>query len=149
MSQPPSTSASPRDVFLAVLDDIANHRWDELPAYYAERTDVRHPLVGDAMPPLLSREDIRRHFRWAAERLDGVVQFTVENLVVHQTADLETIIVECTYDGHNLRTGTPFSAPNIFVVHVRDGLIDWSRDYTGHTQMMSAIRGSAADGKDA
>lgn len=96
------------------------------------------------MPPLLSRDDIRRHFQWAARRLEGVVRFTVENLIVHETTDPETIIVECTYDGHHLRTGMPFSAPNIFVVHVRDGLIAWSRDYTGHAEMMAAIHGADA-----
>lgn len=139
-----SASPSPREVYLAVLDGIANQRWDELPAYYAEQTDVRHPFAADTMPPLTLREDIRRHFQWAAERLDGVVRFTVGNLIVHETTDPETIIVECTYDGHNLRTGMRFSAPNIFVVHIRDGLIDWSRDYTGHAQMMAAINGDGA-----
>jgi len=51
------------------------------------------------------------------------------NVVVHETADPEVIIVEQEAAGTVTTTGRPFTLPNIIVLKVRDGRIAHLRDY--------------------
>jgi ketosteroid isomerase-like protein len=121
---------SPREVFLALVHGVAEERWDELPALYAEQTDVRHPFDPLRAPALRTRDELREHFRpaGAGPRLHR----RATNITIHETADPEVIVAEFEYQGTVAGTGEPFVQPGIFVLRVRDGRIVSSRDYFDH-----------------
>jgi uncharacterized protein len=125
-----ATPASPREVFLALVNGVAEGRWEDLPNLYAEQTHVVHPFDPLRAPALRSRDELREHFRptGAGPRLDR----RPVDITIHETADPEVIVAEFQYQGTNLDTGEPFSVPAIFVLRVRDGEIVESRDYFDH-----------------
>jgi len=51
------------------------------------------------------------------------------NVVIHETADPEVIVVEQDITGTAATTGRDFTLPNIVVLRVRDGQIVHFRDY--------------------
>src|SRR3954470_20981069 len=67
---------------------------DELANLYAEHTDVRHPFAPFGDTPLLTRDDLRRHFADGPARTVGAERFEPADTVVHETADPEVVIVE-------------------------------------------------------
>jgi uncharacterized protein len=128
----PSPSApTPREVFLRLVHGVADGNLEALPALYAERTDVRHPLWPGGTPPLTSREELRRHFT-AGPTTAPVVRFRPDAIVVHETHDPEVIVAEFAYRGTVIATGEAYAVPCVFVMRVRDGQIVESRDYIDH-----------------
>lgn len=126
----------PRDVFFKVVNGVAGGRLGELPDLYAEKTDVRHPFSTPDAPALLSRDDLRRHFRSAEP--PAYVRRVVDP-VVHETVDPEVIVAEFSYE-FSYPDGKVFLVPAVFVMRVRDGEIVESRDY------FDPIRGARARG---
>lgn len=110
---------------------------DHLAAFYADHTDVRHPMALAAGSPLRTRAELREHFARAANQLAGLEHFETVDAVVHATEDPEVVIFEFGYaisaGGHE------FTVPNIYVVRVRDGQIVESRDYTDHIAMARGL----------
>jgi uncharacterized protein len=125
-----SRPLSPREVFLALVNGVAEGPWEELPGLYAEQTDVVHPFDPLRGPALRTRDEVREHFRptGAGPRL----RRTAGNITIHETADPEVIVAEFEYQGTVDDTGEPFALPGIFVLRVRDGEIVSSRDYFDH-----------------
>jgi uncharacterized protein len=126
MAQP----LSPSEVFLALVNGVAEGRWEELPGLYAEQTDVVHPFDPLRQPALRTRDELREHFTPtdAGPRLAR----RVANITIHQTTDPEVIVAEFEYQGTVAGTGEPFALPGIFVLRVRNGEIVSSRDYFDH-----------------
>ena len=126
---------TPENVFHGLLDGVRRLRGgdrdqvERLAGYYAEETDVRHPMAPLGDTPLLSREALRQHF--AAER-PRPAGFRVEDVRVHHTADPEVVIGEFTYRGDD------WAVPGVIVLRVRDGLIVESRDYFDHIGLARA-----------
>jgi uncharacterized protein len=127
MAQP----LSPSEVFLALVNGVAEGRWGELPSLYAEQTDVVHPFDPLRSPALRTREEIREHFT-PADGAPARAQRRVANVAIHQTTDPEVIVAEFEYQGTDAGTGEPYALPGIFVLRVRDGEIVSSRDYFDH-----------------
>jgi ketosteroid isomerase-like protein len=133
---------APKDVFLALVTGVAEGRWEELAELYAEHTDVVHPFHPLRAPPLRTRDELREHFRAAAQ--GPQLRRRVTNIRVHETRDPEVIIAEFQYEGTVAESGEAFELPGIFVMRVRDGKIVTSRDYLDH--MASArVRGQLDD----
>jgi len=118
----------PRDVLLQILQGVSEKRWDDLPALYAEVTDVRHPISPAGVAPLLNRDDLRRHFTAAAAATERL-RFSPEDVRILETEDPEVVIAEFEYRGKNLDTGRAFAVPCVFVTRVRNGQVVESRDY--------------------
>lgn len=147
------SSPTPREVFLRLVNGVADRDFDALPDLYAEQTDVRHPLWPGGTPPLTSRDDLRRHFSAGADTT-ATVRFRPEDVVVHETQDPEVVVAEFEYRGTVLATGEPYAVPCVFVMRVRDGRIVESRDYIDHVssarargqldQVLAAIRSADA-----
>ncbi len=135
---------TPEEVFRKLVHGVADRDFEALPALYAEQTDVRHPMNPYGDKPLLTRDALREHFGVNAPRVVGAVRFQPANIRVHQTADPEVIVAEFEYAGTVIATGELFTAPAIFVLRVRDGLIVESRDYIDHLAMIRA-RGQVDD----
>jgi len=106
---------------------------DKLSEFYAEDTDVRHPMAPLGDTPLLSREALRQHFDAAGSV--GLAGFRVEDVRVHHTADPEVIIGEFIYRGD-----AGWTAPGVIVFRIRDGLIIESRDYIDHLGLARATK---------
>jgi uncharacterized protein len=130
--------ASPREVFLALVNGVAEGRWTELPSLYAEQTDVVHPFDPLRGAALRTRDELREHFRPTGDGPRLVRR--PANIRIHETVDPEVIVAEFEYQGTNADTGEPFTLPGIFVLRVRDGQIVESRDYFDHVTA-ARIRG--------
>jgi len=120
------------------LDESELHaQLDQLAGLYAERTDVRHPFAPLGDTPLRTRDELRHHFATGPARTEGAERFEPTNMLIHETADPEVVVVEFTYAGS--ADGRPFELPCIFVVRVRDGEIVESRDYTNPVALARAF----------
>jgi uncharacterized protein len=126
MAQP----LSPEQVFLALVNGVAEGRWEELPDLYAEQTDVVHPFDPLRNPALRTREELRQHF--TPSTAGSRPPRRAANITVHQTTDPEVIVAEFEYQGTDPDTGEPYALPGIFVLRVRNGEIVSSRDYFDH-----------------
>jgi uncharacterized protein len=111
-------------------DEAREQQLNGLAALYAEETDVRHPFAPLGDEPLRTRAHVREHFAGGPARARGVERFAPVDVLVHETADPEVVVVEFRYEG--VAHGRPFSVPCVFVVRVRDGVIVESRDYGDH-----------------
>jgi ketosteroid isomerase-like protein len=121
---------SPREVFLALVNGVAEERWDELPGLYAQETDVVHPFDPLRAPALRTRDELREHFRPTGDGPRLIRR--AARITIHETTDPEVVVAEFEYRGTVADTGEPFALPGIFVLRVRDGEIVSSRDYFDH-----------------
>ncbi|ADI09505.1 hypothetical protein SBI_06385 [Streptomyces bingchenggensis BCW-1] len=121
---------SPREVFLALVNGVAEGRWKELPDLYAEQTHVVHPFDPLRAAALRTRDELREHFRPTGA--GPQLRRRATNITIHETTDPEVIVAEFEYQGTVEETGEPFALPGIFVLRVRDGEIISSRDYFDH-----------------
>jgi uncharacterized protein len=133
---------SPREVFLALVNGVADSRWDELPSLYAEQTHVVHPFDPFRAPALRSRDELREHFKPGDARPGQ--HRRPANIIIHETTDPEVIVAEFEYQGIVPGTGEPFALPAIFVLRVRNGEIVSSRDYFDHVTQ-ARVRGQLGD----
>jgi ketosteroid isomerase-like protein len=129
----PSSPRSPRTVFERLSQGIAAGRWHELADLYADDAVVDQPFGAPAPAHIEGRETLRARFAGAA---DLGLTLVAKNVVVHETADPEVIVVEFDYDITGPE-GT-LTAANIQVLRVRDGLIVASRDYHDHLAIARA-----------
>jgi uncharacterized protein len=125
MAQP----RTPREVFLALVNGIADGNLDGLPELYAEQIDVIHPFDPLRGAPLRSREELRARMAQLGARPRP--RRRVGNVTIHETTDPEVIVAEFEYQG-TTDTGQPYALPAIFVLRVRNGEIVSSRDYHDH-----------------
>jgi ketosteroid isomerase-like protein len=125
MAQP----RSPREVFLALVNGIADGNLAEVPDLYAEQIDVVHPFDPLHGAPLRSRDELRKRLESLAARPRP--RRRVGNVTIHETTDPEVIVAEFEYQG-TTDAGEPYALPAIFVMRVRNGEIVSSRDYHDH-----------------
>jgi uncharacterized protein len=125
----PGTPRSPREVFLALVNGIADGNPEGLPELYAEQIDVVRPFDPLHGAPFRSRDEIRK----AMERFATGPRPSrrVGNVAIHETTDPEVIVAEFEYQG-TTDAGQPYALPAIFVMRVRNGEIVSSRDYHDH-----------------
>jgi len=137
MSEP----ARAREVLENLIRGISDGRWLELHGLYAEEAVVEYPFALPAPTRLEGRGAIQRYFA-AVARMP--LKFRAHNIVMHDAADPEVVIVEYDYDGLVTTTGRAFQVSNIQVSTVRDGQIVKSRDYHNHL-VLADVTGRLAD----
>jgi ketosteroid isomerase-like protein len=125
-----ATSATPREVFLALVNGVAEGHWADLPDLYAEQTDVAHPFDPLRHPALRTRDELREHFTPSGS--SPPPNRKPVDITIHETLDPEVIVAEFAYQGTDPTTGELFTQPAIFVLRVRNGEIVESRDYFDH-----------------
>ena len=136
-------AATPQEVFHRLVDGVCRlvrgdaTPVDELAGLYAERTRVEHPMALPAVEPLLTRDDLRRHF--GGGPIQPIADYRATDIVVHETADPEVIVAEFAYRGSV--DGREFRVPCVFVMRVRDGQIVESRDYISSLDRVRALGG--------
>jgi ketosteroid isomerase-like protein len=132
---PRAPALTPREVFERHADGVSSGAWETLPGLYAEDVVVEIPLAIPAPMRIEGREEIRRHLTDRA----GLLKLRIVDHVVHETGDPEVIIAEFVTEGEVVATGRRFTANNVQVLRVRDGLIASSRDYHDHFRINEAF----------
>ena len=138
------THASPIEVFHRLVAGIAAGEWQDLADLYADDAVVEQPMAprepGSTRPVRIAgRKAIEEHFTRAA----GMpLVLRAQDIVIHSTADPETIVVEYDYAGQ-VAGRTPFVSANVQVMTVRDGRIVSSRDYHDHSAIAAAVASSS------
>lgn len=121
--------ARAREVLERLIRGISDQRWPELHELYAEDAVIEYPFALPAPVRLQGRAAIQRYFA-AVARMP--LELRARNIVMHEAADPEVVIVEYEYDGLVTTTGRTFQVSNIQVSTVRNGQIVQSRDYHNH-----------------
>ena len=96
---------TPREIFLRLVQGVADRDFAVLPGLYAEQVDVRHPMAPGGDEPLLTREALREHFGVTGPRVAETVRFQPDNIRIHETQDPEVIVAEFDYAGTVIATG--------------------------------------------
>ena len=100
---------------------------------YAPDVVIEIPFAPAGIPRRSQgREELRARFEAAA----GVLRWErTDNVLIHESADPEVVIVEFDIHGSLVASGRPIVRSYIMVVRVRDGLIVHSRDYANPLDM--------------
>lgn len=125
-----TTSSSPRATVERLLQAVTSAHPEDMADCYAAEVVIEMPFAVTALYPArleTTRDELRRRFKAGTairtyQRLD--------NVVVHETADPEVLIVEYDLHGELVRSGEAFVQKYLMVITVRDGEIVHSRDYT-------------------
>lgn len=135
-------SRSPREVFLELVNSIADGQVGHVPDLYADEIDVSHPFDPLREPPVRSRAEMRARIPEGTVIPKHRARPEIRGII--ETADPEVIVAEFAYQKTHAVTGEPVSQPAIFVMRVRDGQIVTSRDYHDHIAQ-ARVRGQLTD----
>jgi uncharacterized protein len=129
----------PRQVFESMCRQWLEHGGLGDAGLLADDAVIEAPFAPPGRP---ARYASREEFLTAteAERANFPVRFEeVRDVVVHDTADPEVIVVEYTMVGVHTTTGHRASAPFIGVLRVRDGRVAGWREYQNHPAIAAAL----------
>jgi uncharacterized protein len=129
-------TVSPSSVLERLIQGIADQRWAELHELYADDAVVEYPFALPTPMRLQGRDAIEQYF---ARVLRTGLHLRGRDVVIHETADPEVVVVEYNYDGLVGSTGREFQVANIQVTQIRDGLIVSSRDYHNHAVLSEVL----------
>jgi ketosteroid isomerase-like protein len=100
---------------------------DGLADLYAEDSVIEMPFAPPGIPGRFEgREGHRSRFELAATMIR---RDRADNVVIHETADPEVVILEFDLHSTLIATGRPVVLSYVMVMRIRDGLIVHSRDY--------------------
>jgi ketosteroid isomerase-like protein len=129
-------SLTAQEIFALRTELIHQRRWSDLAEHYAADAVVDMPFALPEPVRLQGRPAIEAHLATAAR---APLYFTVENVVIHQTADPEVIIAEYDYLLSVTTTGKTLRVSNIQLFKVRNGQIVETRDYHDHHRIREAL----------
>ena len=130
---------NPRQVLERFQQTAIDKSIDEMLDLYAEDAVHEFPFTRPGVPSRLEgRAEIRAFLEanWTASPLRYQAY---RNVVVHETADPEVIVVEQDATGTVTTTGSEFALPNIVVLTVRDGRIVHFKDYVNVLAVAEAV----------
>lgn len=116
-------------------DAMRHKSADELADLYTE--DAVHEFPFGGLPAYTGREAIRAGYRasWGASPVEVK---EIRNVVTHQTADPEVVIVE--QETVVTANGRQVTVPGLLILRVRNGQITHTRDYMDATAI-ARVRG--------
>lgn len=126
----PAATASPRETAERFLRAAIGADPGEMADCYAASVVIEMPF---AVAPLIparieaTREELRARFRAGAASRKYK---SLGNVVIHETADPDVVIIEYELHGEFTQTAEPFSLSFLMVLTVRGGQIVHSRDYS-------------------
>jgi ketosteroid isomerase-like protein len=124
------SGVTPRQVAERFIRAMVSQAPGDMADLYADRLVIEMPFFPPGLFPArveTGREELRARF--AAGRADRIYT-QAGNVVIHETADPEVVIVEYDLHGERLEPREAFTQSFILVLTIRDGLIVHSRDYT-------------------
>jgi len=126
----PATTASPRETAERFLRAAVGADPGDMADCYAARVVIEMPFAVEPLIPArveTTREELRTRFQaGAASR----TYKSVGEVVIHETADSDVVIIEYELHGEFTQTAEPFSLRFLMVLTVKDGHIVRSRDYS-------------------
>jgi ketosteroid isomerase-like protein len=121
--------SGPRATVERFLETTISGRPGDLADFYAPTVVIEMPFAPTALYPSrieTTREQLRARFAAGA----SIRRYTgLDNVLIHQTTDPETIIVEYQVHGEMVDTGETFRLNFVMFMTIRDGLITHTRDY--------------------
>ncbi|MBT9471429.1 MAG: nuclear transport factor 2 family protein [Pseudomonadota bacterium] len=135
-----------KPTFVSVLKDALGSRIDPSAANFiemmAEDFVMEFPYARPGMQPKIEgRKAVVAYLMTVA---GSVSVDTVDNVVVHETADPEVVIVEFEAHGRALKVDEPYDQRYISVIRARGGRMIHYKDYWNPIQGLKAQIGSAA-----
>jgi uncharacterized protein len=124
-----AATASPRETAERFLRAAVGADPGDMADCYAPSFVMELPF---AVPPFPERAETTREELRARMRAGAASRRyrRVGNVVIHETADPEVVIVEYELHGEFTATSEPFSMRFLMVLTIRDGQIVHSRDYS-------------------
>jgi ketosteroid isomerase-like protein len=120
---------SPRQTIERFLEAAVSPTPGDMADCYADRFVIEMPFAEGLAPARMesTREELRAR---VSAGLASRRYTRAADVRIHETADPEVVVVEYRLEGEKAGDDESFSLPFIMVVHVRDGLITASRDYS-------------------
>jgi ketosteroid isomerase-like protein len=120
---------NPRTTVERFLETTISGRPGDLADFYAPTVVIEMPFAATALYPArieTTREELRARFAAGV----SIRRYTgLDNVLIYQTTDPETIIVEYRLHGEMVGTREPFRLNFAMFMTIRDGLIIHTRDY--------------------
>jgi len=137
-----SDTSSARTIIQRHLARVSHGLTGDLADAYAEDAIVEQPFLPYGQNRIAGREALRAHFERA-----GLLplKLRVDNLVVYETTDPETVIAEYDYEGRVVPTDETFRVSNVQIFRVRGGEIVRSRDYHDYAAIAAALDAARLD----
>jgi uncharacterized protein len=134
-------TATSREVVEQILRAGREQDTDTFVGLFAPDGYVEWPYRPAGVPGRVAgREQIRE---FLTTRANGLVRFDeYRDVVIHETADPEVVIVEYEAYGTVLPTGAPLHQTIIAVLRVRAGLVVSYRDYLNPLVLAEALAGT-------
>ena len=112
---------------------------DDMLDLYAEDAVHEFPFTRPGLPSRLDGREQIQAFLEANWQANPLQYHAYRNVMIHETADPEVIVVEQDATGTASTTGRDFALPNIVVLRVRDGRIVHFRDYVNLVAVAEAL----------
>jgi ketosteroid isomerase-like protein len=129
MPRPVQGFARPRAVLERFQQAAIDKDLTSMVDLYSKDAIHEFPFTRPGLPSRLEGREQIRAFMQANWEMSPLRYVAYRNVVVHETADPEVIVVEQTAAGTSAATGREFALPNIVVLKVCDGRIVRLRDY--------------------
>ncbi|MGW5569077.1 nuclear transport factor 2 family protein [Streptomyces tendae] len=121
------TPMSPSDLFRHGLRLLLDKDIDGWVGLWADDGVMEFPFAPEGRPRRLEgREAVAAYMRHYPDHID---LHDFPDLLIHETTDARTVVVEMRGVGRLVRTGAPFDMTYIAVVTVEDGRFTSYRDY--------------------
>lgn len=139
MPEPAQAALAPREVLTRFQRAAIDRALTSFVDLYAADAVHEFPFTRPGVPSRLQGREEIGAFTQASWEASPLRYAAYRNVVVHQTADPEVIIVEQEVAGTVATTGRAFTLPNIMVLRVRDGRIVHLRDYVNVLAVAEAM----------
>ncbi|WP_052847353.1 nuclear transport factor 2 family protein [Streptomyces avicenniae] len=141
MPEAPSAPSvrTPRAVLAAYHQAIRDKSADALADLYAEDAVHEFPFTSPGFPSRFEgREELRAGYR-AAWGASPVRVEEIRDVTVHETSEPGVLIEEHVIVGTFPGAEAAFTVPGLLVLHVRDGLLAYVRDYMDALAVTDAL----------
>ena len=124
----PENTRTARQTVELMLHALAHNDRETIDAVYSPDVVVTNPFAPDGVP---ARVEGAEELKARRKDYAGLWRYeSVENVTLHETADLEVVIAEFTVTGTVTASANPFRLSFVTVMRIVDGLITESRDYS-------------------
>lgn len=119
---------TPRETAELLLHTVVHGRRAEIADLYAEDVRIENPWAGEGLP---DEAQGRENLRARMEQTEQLWSFdSTRDVVIHETADPEVIVLEYRVDLTISTSGEKFSLGFVSIMRIVDGLIVSARDYS-------------------
>lgn len=123
-----AATRSPRETAELLLHTVVHGRRPEIADLYAPDVRIENPWAPDGIPSEAGGREALRARMASTEELWSFD--ATRDVVLHETADPQVVVLEYRVDGTVRASGATFTLGFVSVLRVVDGLIVSARDYS-------------------